>query len=67
MTLRLDFTDQDYFRNPDSVLKRLRRAGPVVEIKFPIVGKVWLTTNYELAGRFPPYVVFRLKPGPWTR
>jgi len=51
MTMRLDFTNQDYFRDPASVLKRLRRAGPVVEIKFPIVGKVWLTTNYELAGR----------------
>ena len=50
MALRLDFTNQDYFRDPASVLKRLRRAGPVVEIKFPIVGKVWLTTNYELAG-----------------
>ena len=51
MTLRLDFTNQDYFRDPAARLERLRRAGPVVEIKFPIVGKVWLTTNYELAGR----------------
>ena len=51
MTLRLDFTNQDYFRDPAAGLERLRRAGPVVEIKFPIVGKVWLTTNYELAGR----------------
>ena len=51
MTLRFDFTNQDYFRDPVAGLERLRRAGPVVEIKFPIVGKVWLTTNYELAGR----------------
>lgn len=51
MALRLDFTDQDYFRDPASGLERLRKIGPVVEVKFPIVGKVWLTTSYELAGR----------------
>lgn len=51
MTLRFDFTDQDYFRDPAAGIERLRKIAPVVEIKFPIVGKVWLTTNYELAGR----------------
>ena len=49
--MRFDFTNQNYFRDPAAGLERLRRAGPVVEIKFPIIGKVWLTTNYELAGR----------------
>jgi cytochrome P450 len=51
MALRLDFTNQDYFRDPAAGLERLRRAGPLVEVRFPIVGKVWVTTNYELAGR----------------
>jgi cytochrome P450 len=51
MALRLDFTNQDYFGDPAVGIERLKRVGPVVEVKFPIVGKVWVTTNYELAGR----------------
>jgi cytochrome P450 PksS len=51
MTLRLDFTNQDYFRNPAASIERLRSVGPIVEIKFPIVGRVWVTTNHEMAGR----------------
>jgi hypothetical protein len=26
-------------------------SGPVVQIKFPIIGKVWITTTQEMAGR----------------
>jgi cytochrome P450 len=51
MTLRLDFTNQDYFRDPAASIERLRSVAPVVEVRFPIIGKVWVTTNYELAGR----------------
>jgi cytochrome P450 len=51
MALRLDFTNQDYFRDPAARLARLRASGPVVEVKFPIVGKVWVTTTYEATGR----------------
>lgn len=51
MALRLDFTNQDYFRDSAARLAKLRAAGPVVEVKFPIVGKVWVTTTYEAAGR----------------
>jgi hypothetical protein len=29
----------------------LRSAGPVVQVRFPIIGKVWITTTQELAGR----------------
>jgi cytochrome P450 PksS len=50
MTLRLDFTNQDYFRDPAASLEKLRRVGPVGEIRFPIIGKVWVTTTYEMAG-----------------
>ena len=32
-------------------IAKLRASGPVVEIRFPIVGKVWITTTQELAGR----------------
>jgi len=51
MTLRLDFTNQDYFRDPAASTERLRSAGPVLQVKFPIVGKVWIATTYEMTGR----------------
>lgn len=51
MTLRTDFTSQEYFRNTVAGIERLRASGPVIEIKLPIIGKVWITTTQELAGR----------------
>src|SRR3954466_16028454 len=49
MTSRVGFTSQDYFRNPGASLERLRSLGPVVEVRFPIIGKVWATTTQALA------------------
>lgn len=46
-----DFTSQDYFRNPAAAMARLRAMGPVVEVNFPLVGKVWSTTTQALADR----------------
>ena len=51
MALRLDFTDQDYFRNPAESIAKLTALGPLVRVKFPIIGAVWVTTTYEMAGR----------------
>jgi cytochrome P450 len=51
MALRLDFTNQDYFRDSAARLEKLRALGPVVEVKFPIIGKVWVTTTYDATGR----------------
>src|SRR5262249_39802232 len=51
MSPRVDFTSQEFFRDPAAGVKRLRACGPVVETKFPIVGKVWITTTYELTAR----------------
>jgi cytochrome P450 len=51
MTRMLDFTSQDYLRDPATGAARLRAAGPVVRVRFPIVGQVWTTTTQELAGR----------------
>jgi hypothetical protein len=48
---RPDFTTQGYFRNPAPAIERLRAAGPVIEVKFPIVGRVWIITTQELASR----------------
>src|SRR5688572_15740825 len=47
---RLDFTSQEYLRDPAAGLAKLRAAGPLVEVRFPFVGKTWITTTYELAG-----------------
>jgi len=50
MTLQADFASQDYFRNPAAAIEKLRTAGSVVEVRFPI-GKVWATTTQALADR----------------
>ena len=34
--VRVDFTSQDYLRDPATGLAQLRAAGPVVEVRFPI-------------------------------
>src|SRR5262249_54171365 len=49
--LRFVFTSQEYLRDPAAGLARLRAAGPVVEVRFPIIGKTWITTTSEMAGR----------------
>ena len=49
--MRADFTSQAYFRNPAAEIEKLRSAGPVVEVQFPMVGKVWTTTTQDLADR----------------
>jgi cytochrome P450 len=49
--MRADFSSQSYFRNPAAEIEKLRRAGPVVEVRIPIVGKVWTTTRQDLADR----------------
>ena len=51
MTPSLDFTSQDYFRNPAAAIASLRAAGPIIRIRFPIVGRVWTTTTQDLADR----------------
>lgn len=51
MPVKVDISSQDYFRDPAAAIARLRTMGPVVEIRFPIVGKVWITTTQELTGR----------------
>jgi cytochrome P450 len=47
MAPRVDFTSQDFFRDPGAAIAELRARGPVIATRFPIVGKVWITTTYE--------------------
>jgi cytochrome P450 PksS len=49
--MRVDFTSQEFFRNPAAGIERLRACGPVVETRFPFVGKVWITTTYDATAR----------------
>src|SRR5262252_2987808 len=51
MKVELDFASQDFFRDPAAGLKRLQAAGPVVEARFPLVGRVWMATTQEMAAR----------------
>jgi cytochrome P450 len=47
--MRADFASQAYFHNPIAEIAKLRSAGLVVEVQFPMIGKVWTTTTQELA------------------
>jgi cytochrome P450 len=51
VTFGVDFTSQDFFRDPAAAFDRLRAAGPVVEVKLPMIGQVWTTTTQETASR----------------
>ncbi len=51
MSTMANLTGQDFFRDPVGEIKRLRQLGPLVKVKFPIVGTVWLTTTQEVTGR----------------
>jgi cytochrome P450 len=51
MTLHVDFTSQEYFRDPAAGIAKLRAAGPVVEVRFPLIGTVWTTTTQGLANQ----------------
>jgi cytochrome P450 PksS len=51
MTTRKDFISQEFFRHQADGAARLRAQGPVLQVHFPIIGKVWITTSSEIAGR----------------
>ncbi|PWT88411.1 MAG: cytochrome P450 [Proteobacteria bacterium] len=46
-----DLTSQSFFRDPAAAVEKLRAAGPVVEVRIPIMGRVWMTTTQEMASR----------------
>jgi cytochrome P450 PksS len=49
--LNVDLTSEDFFRDPRPQLRRLREAGPVVEVKLPLFGRVWMATTQETVSR----------------
>ena len=46
-----DFTSEAFFCDPLAGVAQLRAIGPAVATRFPIVGRVWVTTTYEAAAR----------------
>lgn len=46
-TRAFDLRSQDYKRDPYPTLARLVAEGPVLKIKYPIIGSVWTATSYE--------------------
>jgi cytochrome P450 PksS len=51
MAPHVDFTSEAFFRDPAAGIAALRASGPVVATRFPIVGRVWITTTYEATAR----------------
>lgn len=51
MGMRVDLSSQAFFRNPAGEIEKLRSAGGVVKVPFPIVGEVWTTTTHDLTER----------------
>ena len=49
--MHADFFSQAYFRNPAAEIARMRAAGPVIEVRFPMFGTLWTTTTQEMADR----------------
>lgn len=49
MASQPDFSSETFNRDPAAGIAALRARGEVVEVKFPIVGRVWLTTTYDTA------------------
>jgi cytochrome P450 len=44
---RLDLESQAFKRDPFPTLARMRALGPVIRVRMPIIGKVWLATTYD--------------------
>lgn len=45
--LKFDLTSQAYKQNPFPTLAKMREAGPIIRVRFPLFGKVWMATTYE--------------------
>jgi cytochrome P450 len=47
----VDFVSESFFRDPGGAVARLRATGPAVATRFPMVGKVWITTTHDATAR----------------
>ena len=51
MAVRVDFASEAFLRDPAAGIATLHAAGPVVATRFPIIGRIWVTTTYEATAR----------------
>lgn len=49
MARKYDLQSAAYMRDPFPTLAALRKAGPVIEMKIPLLGRVWCATTHEAA------------------
>ena len=47
LAVRIDLTSQAFKQNPFPTLARMRELGPVIRVRFPLFGKVWMATTYD--------------------
>src|SRR5262245_46832081 len=47
LAVEVDFYSQGFKQNPFPTLARMRELGPVIRVRFPLFGKVWMATTYE--------------------
>jgi len=45
--VRLDLRKQAFKQDPFPTLERLRKSGPLIRTRMPIIGKMWLATTYD--------------------
>src|SRR5262245_17712006 len=45
--IAIDITSPTFKENPFPTLAKMREAGPVIRVRFPLFGKVWMATTYE--------------------
>jgi cytochrome P450 len=45
--IRLDLSSQAFKQNPFPTLARMRELGPLVRLRIPLFGKVWVATRYD--------------------
>jgi cytochrome P450 len=45
--VRFDLTSQAFKQNPFPTLARMRELGPVIRVRFPFFGQVWMATTYD--------------------
>lgn len=47
---QFDLSSQAYKRNPYPTLATMVEQGPLVRVRFPFIGKLWMATTYEAVG-----------------
>src|SRR4051794_32622411 len=45
--VEIDLMSQAFKRDPSPTLARMRELGPVIRVRIPLLGKVWMATTYD--------------------